>query len=124
AAAFSYLSRTVTRMQMVPGRGYLQYTPDETWLITAYNVAANEVVQGFKKSATPDAGKAFEQLAGRYELDSAIVRQVYGLLSPSTLAEFGKIDRAANAQAQARIDQQRREAEQARTATPATAANG
>src|SRR5262245_20743891 len=53
AAAFSYLSRTVTRMQMVPGRGYLQYTPDETRLITAYNVAANEVVQGFKKSATP-----------------------------------------------------------------------
>jgi hypothetical protein len=125
AAALSSLSRIVQRMQMAPGRGYLDYTPDEQRLMSEYSLGAYQLSQGYEKSVSPDAAKAFEQLSGRYDLDGAFASQVRGLLSPSTLGEFGKIDRAANAQAQARIDQQRREAEEVRTAAPpSTAANG
>ena len=124
-SALNYLSHIIMRMQMVPGRGYLDYTPDELRLMTAYGGAAYELSQAFLKTASPADAKTFETLNNRYDLDSALINQVYGLLSPATLTEFGKIDRAANAQAQARIDQQRRDAEQARTQTPvATAANG
>jgi hypothetical protein len=124
-SALSYLPRIIQRMQMVPGRGYLDYTPDEQRLMSTYAVAANEFSQAYLKTASPADAKTFQQLSNRLDLDSEFISQVRGVLSQPTLTEFGKIDRAANAQAQARIDQQRREAEQARTQTPvATAANG
>src|SRR5262249_38835800 len=42
-SALNYLPRIIQRMQMVPGRGYLQYTADEQRLMSAYGAAAYEL---------------------------------------------------------------------------------
>jgi len=124
-AVLNYLPRIIQRMQMVPGRRYNSTTPDEQRLIDAYGLASYELSQSYLKSASPENAKAFQQTIGRYEMNPALSDQMFGLLSPATLAEFGKIDAAASAQAQARIDQQRRENEQARAAiSPASPAGG
>jgi hypothetical protein len=115
-AVLNYLPRIIQRMQMVPGRRYNSTTPDEQRLIDAYSLASYELSQSYVPSAAPQDAKAFQQTINRYEMNPALSDQMFGLLSPATLAEFGKIDAAASAQAQARIDQQRRENEQARAA--------
>ena len=115
-AVLNYLPRIIQRMQMVPGRRYNSTTPDEQRLINAYSLASYELSQSYVTSAAPQDAKAFQQTINRYEMNPALSDQMFGLLSPATLAEFGKIDAAASAQAQARIDQQRRENEQARAA--------
>jgi len=57
-------------------------------------------------------------------LDPALNDQMYALLSPATMAEFRRVDVAASAQAQARLDQQLRDNEPARNAPPAAGAGG
>jgi hypothetical protein len=75
------------------------------------------------KSATPEAVKTFQQMVARYEYDPALNDQMMGLLSAATLAEYRRVDRVASERAQARIDQQKRENEQAQ-ARPATPGAG
>ena len=113
-AVLTGLSQVVKRMQMVPTRRYNSFTPDELKFINAYELAAYELSQAYLKSHTPEEGKAFEQLHGRYEMNPAVGDETFKLLSPALLAEYGKIDAAANAHYQAHVDQQRRENEEAR----------
>jgi len=69
-AVFTYLSAYVDRIKYNRTvRG--PYTPGETRVITAYNQAAYQISQDYAKSHTPAEAKAFEQLHGRYEMDSA-----------------------------------------------------
>jgi hypothetical protein len=122
AAVLNRLPRLIERMRMAPERGY-NLTPDEQQLANAYNLASYQLSQGYVKSATPDAAKAFLQMVGRYEADQALNDQMMGLLSAATIADYQRVDRGASERAQARIDQQRREADTV-PASPAPAAGG
>lgn len=110
-AVLNILPRIVLRMRMAPGRKSAA-TPDEQQVLTAYGLASYELSHSYVKSAAPDAAKAFQQTVGRYELDASLSEQTFALLSEATLAAFRAAHAGANAQAQARIDQQRRENEQ------------
>jgi len=116
------LTRIIERMRMAPERGY-NLTPDEQQLSNAYTITAYQMSQAYTKSATPDAAKTFQQMLARYEGDQALYDQMMALLSTATLADYRRVDQGASQQAQTRIDQQRREAEQAR-ALPATPTPG
>jgi hypothetical protein len=117
-AVLSYLPHIIERMQMVPGRPYNSATPDEARLTYAYNLASYELSQSYLKSASPENAKAFHDLTGRYDMNTELSKQMYGLLTPATFAEFNRISGAANARAQARSDQQRRENERVRAQEP------
>ena len=120
-AVLNRLPRVIERMRMAPERGY-NLTPDEQQAANAYNLTSYQLSQGYIKSATPDAAKAFEQLVGRYEGDPELNNQMFGLLSTAALADYRRVDGGANAQAQQRAEQQRREAEQQRVPAAPTAA--
>jgi len=112
-AVLNRLPRIISdRMRLAPERGF-NLTPDELQATNAYNLTSYQLSQGYVKSATPEAGKTFQQLVARYEGDPALNDQMMGLLSAATLAEYRRVDRVASERAQARIDQQRRENEQA-----------
>jgi hypothetical protein len=122
-AVLNRLPRVVTeRMRLAPERGF-NLTPDELQTANAYSLTSYQLSQGYMKSATPEAVKTFQQMVARYEGDPALNDQMMGLLSPATLTEYRRVDRAASDRAQARIDQQKRENEQAQ-ALPATPGAG
>lgn len=123
-AVLAYVPQVIKRMQMVPTRRYNTTTPDEAKLIYAYDLAAYELSQGYLKTHSPEEGKAFSQLAQRYEMDAALRDEVFRLCSPAFVAEYTKIDAAATARYRARIDEQQRDFEQgkARQAAAADAA--
>ena len=122
-AVLNRLPRLISdRMRLAPERGF-NLTPDELQVTNAYNLTSYQLSQGYMKSATPEAGKTFVQMVARYEGDPALNDQMMGLLSAATLAEYRRVDRVASERAQARIDQQKRENEQAQ-ALPATPAAG
>ncbi len=121
-AAFTYVSRLVLRMQMAPGRPFNSVTPDERRVTDAYSAAAYQATQAYLKAASPEDATALPQLVSRYESNVPFGDQVFAMLSPASRAEFGRVNGNINTQAQARIDQQRRENEQARTQPPAAAA--
>ena len=69
-AVFTYLSAYIQRIKYnrtVTG----PYTAGETRVMTAYAQAAYQISQDYAKSHTAAEAKAFEQLHGRYEMDSA-----------------------------------------------------
>ena len=69
-AVFTYLQSYIQRIKYnrtVTG----PYTAGETRVMTAYAQAAYQISQDYAKSHTAAEAKAFEQLHGRYEMDSA-----------------------------------------------------
>lgn len=69
-AVFTYLSSYVSRIKYNRTvRG--PFTPGETRVVTAYNLAAYQISQDYAKSHTADEAKAFERLHGQYEMDSS-----------------------------------------------------
>jgi hypothetical protein len=122
-AVLNRLPRIITdRMRLAPERGF-NLTPDELQTTNAYSLTSYQLSQGYIKSATPEDVKSFQQMVAGYEGDPALNDQMMGLLSAATLAEYRRVDQAASDRAQARIDRQRREAEEAR-ALPATPGGG
>ena len=122
-AVLNRLPRVISdRMRLAPERGF-NLTPDEIQVANAYSLTSYQLSQGYMKSATPEAVKTFQQMVAGYEGDPALNDQMMGLLSAATLAEYRRVDRLASERAQARIDQQKRENEQAQ-ALPATPAAG
>ena len=123
AAVMTNLSQIVKCAQMAPGRRYGVFTPDELKVIGNFELAAYQIGQSYAKSHSADEAKAFMQLQVRYEMNDAVFKQTFALLSPALLAEFGRTDAAVNAYQQAHVEQQRRESEQARAqAAPAPGA--
>jgi hypothetical protein len=119
-AVLNRLPRLIERMRMAPDRKFA-LTSDEQQMVNAYNLASYQLSQAYSKSAAPEAVKNLQQVVARYEDDPALNDQMMGLLSSASLADYRRVDRGASERAQARIDQQQREAEAARTllATPA-----
>ena len=69
-AVFSYLNTYVYRIAYNRSvRG--PYTAGETRVMTAYQLAGYQITQDYTKSHTPEQAKAFVQLAGQYEMNSA-----------------------------------------------------
>jgi len=122
-ALLNRLPRLIERMRMAPERGY-NLTPDELQAVNAYNLTSYQLSQGYVTSSTPEAAKTFQQMVGRYEGDPALNDQMMALLSPAAIADYRRVDGAANQRAQARSDDQRREAEQARSPQAAPGASG
>ena len=123
-AVLNRLPRLITdRMRLAPERGF-NLTPDEIQTTNAYSLTSYQLSQGYIKAATPEAVKTFQQMVTRYEGDPALNDQMMGLLSTATLAEYRRVDRAASDRAQARIDQQRRESEEAEKLPVTPAAGG
>src|SRR5262245_11603403 len=75
-SVLNHLPRIIQRMQMMPERPYNSSTPDEQRIMNAYTLAAYELSQGYLKSASPNDGKVFQQLTGRYDLDQALSNQM------------------------------------------------
>lgn len=122
-AVLNRLPRITERMRLAPERGF-NLTPDELQMVNAYSLTSYKLSQGYIKSATPEAVNTFQQMVARYEGDPALNEQMMGLLSPATMAEYRRVDRVASERAQARIDQQQREADQARALPNAPAGGG
>lgn len=69
-AVFNYLTQYIQRIKYNRTvRG--PYTPGENKLLTDYSAAAYKISQDYAKTHTAAEAKAFEQLHGRYEMDSA-----------------------------------------------------
>jgi len=104
-ATLEQLAGFLRRMQMAPGRAYMQFTPDEQQLLAAYNGAASQMADGYTRTASAADAKTFQNLEGKYSLlDPTTVTSSLALLSPATRAQFDQINRAAGAEAQARAD--------------------
>jgi hypothetical protein len=103
----------VLRMEKLPGRSPNSETQDERRLSLMFHSAYYELSLTYARA--PNA-KAIDQLVAKYSADAALTNQMLGLLAPATLTEYGKLDAAASAQAQASmqasIDYQKRAAVQ------------
>ena len=72
-AVFSYLLRYIYRIKYnrtVTG----SYTPEEERLVKDYTIASYQISQEFAKTHTPEQVKAFVQLGGQYDMDSAFYK--------------------------------------------------
>ncbi|MDQ1409977.1 MAG: hypothetical protein QOJ41_1712, partial [Acidobacteriaceae bacterium] len=125
-AVFTYLPQIVHRSQG-PNRSVREpLTADEQRVIGAYDLAAYEISQAYAKSHSPEEAKAFERKHGQYEMDAAFYQQWFnGLLSPAFRAGYQQVQKANSAHAQAHVDAERRQSEDARAqqAAPDSTAN-
>jgi len=119
-AVFNELPTVITRFQLADRKRY-DATPDEQKVTGLYQLAGYELEQGYKKTHTAAEAQAFTQLHGRYELDSALDREMHvKLFSSAFLLELGGADKARNQWYQAHIEQEKRESEQARAQAAGT----
>ncbi len=122
-AILDFLQTYVRRMQMAPERPYGSVTPDEQRLMATYAAAGEELKQAYVKSGGPDAARTLQNAVGRYSFSNTLGGEALALLSPATLAEYRRINGAANAHQQAHVDEIKRQNEQAQ-AQAAAAGNG
>jgi len=119
-AVFNELPTVITRFQLADRKRY-DATPDEQKIAGLYQLAAYELEQGYKKTHTAAEAQEFLRLHGRYELDSALDREMHvKLFSSEFLLELGGADKARNQWYQAHIEQEKRESEQARAQAAGT----
>jgi len=119
-AVFNELPTVITRFQLADRKRY-DATPDERKIAGIYGLAAYELEQGYKKTHTAAEAQEFFRLHGRYELDSALDREMHvKLFSSAFLLELGGADKARNQWYQAHIEQEKRESEQARAQAAGT----
>lgn len=109
-AVFTYLPQIVERRRD-PNRSVRQpMTPDEQRVVAAYNLAAYELEQAFVRSHSPEEAKAFDVTHGHYEMDPAFYEQWYNrLFSSAFRTGYEGVQATKDAQAQARVDAQRRD---------------
>jgi hypothetical protein len=88
----------VQRMETLPGRRPNSETQDERRLALTFHSAYYELSLTYVRA--PNA-KAIDQLVAKYAPDASLTNQMLSLLTPATLTEYGKLDAAASAQAQA-----------------------
>jgi len=113
-AVFNELPTIITRFLLADRKRY-DTTPDEQKITGIYQLAAYELEQGYKKTHTAAEAQEFSRLHGRYELDSALNREMHvKLFSSEFLLELGGADKARNQWYQAHIEQEKRESEEAR----------
>jgi hypothetical protein len=122
-AVFNMLPEVITRFMLADGKRY-NLTPDEAQVSGQYTRAAYDLEQGYKTAHTPAEAQAFAQLHGRYELDSALDREMHvKLFSPAFLQQLGYADKTRNQAYQAHLDQEKQVNEQAKAQANA-GANG
>ena len=115
-AVFSELPTVITSFMLADRKRY-DLTPDEQKITGKYQLEAYELEQGYKKTHTPAEAQAFFQLHGRYELDSALDREMHiKLFSSAFLLQLGGADKARNQWYQAHLEQERRASEEAANA--------
>lgn len=108
-AVFNILPSRIERMGLAPGRHYGSTTPDEFKFMGEYRLAAQQLSKEYEKAHTPDEVKAFHQLHGRYELDTALDKEMADRLFTSQFfIEYAKVNKFANEQYQAHLEQERR----------------
>jgi hypothetical protein len=107
-AVLNRLPFFMQRMTLAPERKS-NYTPDELQALNAYSLTSYQLSQAYIKSTTAEAAKTFQQLVAKYEYDEALYKQMMGLMSAATMADYERVDRGASERAQARIDQQIKE---------------
>ena len=90
----------VQRMETLPGRRPNSETQDERRLALTFHSAYYELSLTYARA--PNA-KTIDQLVVKYSADAALTNQMLALLAPATLTEYGKLDAAASAQAQANM---------------------
>src|SRR5262249_53161813 len=113
-AVFNLLPTIIQRFMLADGKRY-GLTPDEAKISAEYGRAAYDLEQGYKKTHTAAEAQAFSQLHGRYELDSALDREMHlKLFSPAFLQQLGYADKTRNQAYQAHLGQERRAGEEAK----------
>jgi len=123
-AVFNELPTVITRFQLADRKRY-DATPDEQKITGIYQLAAYELEQGYKKTHTAAEAQEFSRLHGRYELDSALDREMHvKLFSSEFLLELGGADKARNQWYQAHIEEEKRQSEQARAQAAGTQGGG
>ena len=105
-AVFTYLSAYVDRIKYNRTvRG--PYTPGETRVITAYNLAAYQMSQDYAKLHTPAEAAAFERLHGQYEMNSDFYTDwSKRLIGKQSAAAYKNAETQLAATAQAHYDQE------------------
>jgi hypothetical protein len=123
-AVFNELPTVITRFQLADRKRY-DATPDEQKITGIYQLAAYELEQGYKKTHTAAEAQEFLKLHGRYEMDSALYREMHvKLFSSEFLLELGGADKARNQWYQAHIEEEKRQSEQARAQAAGTKGGG
>jgi hypothetical protein len=119
-AVFNMLPEVIQRFQLADRARY-NPTPDEQKVTGQYNLAAYELEQGYKKTHTPAEAQELFRLHGRYELDAALDREMYGkLFSPAFMEEYRKINKSVDQWYQAHLDQERHAGEEQRAQASAS----
>jgi hypothetical protein len=112
-AVFNELPTVITRFMLADRKRY-NLTADEQKITGKYQLAAYELEQGYKKTHTPVEAQAFVQLHGRYELDSALDREMHiKLFTSAFLLQLGGADKARNQWYQAHLEQEKHASEEA-----------
>ncbi len=122
-AVFTYLPAIVSRRQDPSRSVRAPMTSDEQRVVGAYSLAAYEISQAYAKMHTPEEAKEFERAHGRYEMDAAFYKQWFNqLFSPAFRAEYEEVLKGKAAHAQAHVDAERRDFENAKEQQAAAAA--
>ncbi|MBZ5524946.1 MAG: hypothetical protein LAP21_22170 [Acidobacteriia bacterium] len=114
----------IIQHHLAADRSRRDLTPDEQKVTYAYNLAAYEIEERYKKTHSVDEAQAFARRHGQYEMDAAMHKELNAkLLSAEAVEENRQNDRSALEQLQAHNERIRRQNEEAK-ATAEAAANG
>ena len=103
-------------------RARYELTPDEQKVTYAYNLAAYEIEDGYKKAHSAEEAQAFTRRHGQYETDAATRKELNAkLLSAEAVEEDRENDRSALQQWEAHKEQIRRQNEEAKAKAEASA---
>jgi len=99
-----------------------ELTPDEQKVTYAYNLAAYEIEDGYKKAHSAEEAQAFTRRHGQYEMDAAVRKELNAkLLSAEAVEENRQNNRSALQQLEAHQEQIRRQNEEAKAKAEAGA---
>jgi hypothetical protein len=122
AAVFTYLSQYIQRIKYNRDvRG--SFTPDEGRIKYAYDLAAYQLQQDYKKSHTADEAKAFDTLQFNYTLNNAD-DWIKGLIGPQTATAYQGATSDLAARQKAHVDSINRANEQAKAAAASSSGPG
>jgi hypothetical protein len=116
-AVFTYLSTYIQRIKYnrtIDG----PYTPDEVRVMGAYDLAAYQISQDYKKSHTPAEIEAFGHLQGKYQFDTAFNKDWNRrLMGPQSKAAYQGAESDLGARQAAHVEDIKRANEEARKAS-------
>jgi hypothetical protein len=112
---FTYLPQMITHMREASRPYGSPWTPDETRITYAYNLAAKQITDDYAKSHTPQQTRQFSHLEGHYELaeDQFYKQWTQAVLPKDFLDAYNKAAWGMLAEYKAHVEQEKKQNEEA-----------